>query len=663
MTFRIDILNSSGEKLASGPLRAATSLSDTRKLDEAGTVEFSMPANDPRAKYIASGTQFDIYDETDGYLGRFTFKNFTTSDSNGEGILNVEAWDALRELSHYSTHFKRTYVNEAVEDVIDDLLSIVSGWTANTDTGIGNTTVSYEGESVARAVGMLRERFGQHYRLGDGTPGAPVLDFGAFGDDSDVRLIYARDLVQSGFQNRPEIAIVETVSVLEDRDEIINRIIPLGAGQGTIQLTIEEATLGSYAVQTGTNDDGSSFYYIEDSDSVAAYGLREAIMSMPKIRPITNSDANIINAANALKLTAEVALIQKKDPRKSYAVSVRGLRKDVKPGQKIRLSYVGSVDGVSYIEIEEDFYVLDITRRRTVSGDRTTALTISSIAEPRVSDVDIIFNSLNDIQALKLHVPVSLSYSSVGPYVRRIDSANDATFTARIKGEVLALNRAIVQLRTSPLKSSVKTTQGGGGTSTSTAGGGGTSTSTAAGGSTTPTSTSNGDHGHKIASYVDDSSGGTTRKYIIGTDAGGTVYGYYDTTFGADIFTATQSGDHNHDVSVPSHTHSLTLSNHTHNFTLADHTHAQDYGIFEDSETPENVRIAIDGVDRTSALGGPWAPTGAELNLELDITTYFVNASGGLRQDHTVTVSCDTGQGDVEVGIDMLVSIQPIEVT
>ena len=63
---------------------------------------------------------------------------------------------------------------------------------------------------------------------------------------------------------------------------------------------------------------------------------------------------------------------------------------------------------------------------------------------------------------------------------------------------------------------------------------------------------------------------------------------------------------HNHNIE---HVHGIA---HTHNIPA--HTHDIEYGIYE-ATTPQNVTIAIDGIDRTTALGGPFNSNQANLNL------------------------------------------------
>lgn len=83
-------------------------------------------------------------------------------------------------------------------------------------------------------------------------------------------------------------------------------------------------------------------------------------------------------------------------------------------------------------------------------------------------------------------------------------------------------------------------------------------------------------------------------------------------------------------------------------------------GLTGDSVTPTNIRININGVDRTAALGGPWSGTGTAL---LDITTYIVDDPGGLYMQHPIIVSCDSGRGRIQLYFEILETITGVEVT
>lgn len=83
-------------------------------------------------------------------------------------------------------------------------------------------------------------------------------------------------------------------------------------------------------------------------------------------------------------------------------------------------------------------------------------------------------------------------------------------------------------------------------------------------------------------------------------------------------------------------------------------------GLTADSVTPTNIRISINGVDRTAALGGPWSGGGTVL---LNITQYIVDDPGGLYQLHPIQISCDSGRGRIQMIFEVLETISGVEVS
>lgn len=677
--FRIDVLDSTGVRVDEGPLTTVLALEDTARLDAIGSAQFTLPAEDPRGANINAGALFDIYDRVDGYLGRFYYRSKTIdAKAAGGAQLVVACHNQLIELARKSVYFRRTYVAQAVDDVIQDLAALVAGWSDVTDAGIGSTSVSYEGESVLLAVDVLRDRWNKHFRLGE----ARVLEFGAFGADSGLTLTNVRGQVQGEIALNTNIALVETIRLVDESDEVFNYIIPLGAGQGTAQLTIEQATLGTYTVETGTNDDGSHYYFIQDATSVAAYGRREKILSFPSIRPITNSDANILNAANALKLTAEAYLARHLVPKVTYAIAVRGLRENVSVGDLVRLQYRGVVDGYSFIDVNADFYVMDVTRKRDVNGTRTATLVIAAVADRRTSDTDVMMDVVSDIRALKVSVPLSLARTAHGPYVLRLSLSHTAEFTVRIGSEVLFLNYAILRFRTSPLKSSVTAAASGGG-SAPTSGASSAATTSSGGASTSGADTSHthtvtvaahthnvttNNHTHTIP-IKDDGTGSAVRYnatnhwFTCSTGLGSDSVATSSSGGGETVSSAsggssspTSSGGSSHTHSTPNHSHNMP---HTHDVTIAAHSHDLIYGVYEDTEYPTDITVTVNGDG--SYITDTTTPESHE--IEIDITADLNDAVGGLRQNHRILFECASGQGEVECEVDILCTIQAIAVS
>lgn len=68
----------------------------------------------------------------------------------------------------------------------------------------------------------------------------------------------------------------------------------------------------------------------------------------------------------------------------------------------------------------------------------------------------------------------------------------------------------------------------------------------------------------------------------------------------------------------------------------------------EGANYPCDMGIIINGTDRTTDLGGPWNPSGGNspVDVTLDLSSYILNASGGIFQTHSIQIYC--GHKNVE---------------
>lgn len=84
------------------------------------------------------------------------------------------------------------------------------------------------------------------------------------------------------------------------------------------------------------------------------------------------------------------------------------------------------------------------------------------------------------------------------------------------------------------------------------------------------------------------------------------------------------------------------------------------YRALESVYYPHEVTIKIDGIDRTSELGGPWGTYTTPESASLDITEYIVNAAGGLYQDHTIEFDCEAPPVIVDTLVAYATSSPPV---
>lgn len=453
--FRIDILDAGGNKLGAGPLKNILQVNTNRVLDKIGSASFIVPANDPKAREIAAGRQFDIVDEVDGYLGRFLFKKMTLSETDGRGLITVECWDALRLLTYQIVGFKRDYEAEAIEDIVSDLLSDAS-WILDSGTGLGIANITYQGQTIYQAIEELAKRWGYHFRLGDS---ALELEFGTFGGTVPNFRLTNLGGQSSSFDNVPEIGIMKQIKQSVTDEEVYNLVVALGAGTGKSQLQLDDGEVGDfYTVDSRTRANGLEEFFIEDTASQTAYGTREVVLLFDQIRPIANTDTAKAQAKTELLMNAERWLQRYKDERVQLdGVQVYALKKDVKPGDKVLIRYKQKDDeGNLYVDVDGAYWVTQHVRTRNAQGQRISNLQLVNIDRAEKTDVDILSETVRGIKSEKLWVkPVPFRFSDTyTDFAANSDGLyqdKDAVFTFTIDETVTDVTRVVLEWRTKPL--------------------------------------------------------------------------------------------------------------------------------------------------------------------------------------------------------------------
>lgn len=450
--FRIDILDSGGSPVGSGALTTVMSVDFTKRLDRVGEAVFSFPAGDEKIQNIRPGRQFDIYDDIIGFIGRYIYKSMSINDINNQAIAVVSCWDILHELKLHVTGFGRDFAATAVETIVDTLVAEVTGWSTLTGTGLGTANLTLQGHSVMEAISELAERWSLHFR-----PAATVgkvLQFDALGlDVTSVRLINARG------QDKPtntSVAFVTNITETESDDQLYNRIVALGGGEGAGQITLENATGGLFSVASRTPSGSQPIFYIEDSASVTKHGLREQVIVFESIHPVANTVTAKQQAKDELYITAATLLVQQRGPRIEYAITVSGLRKDVLPGDKIRLVYRGKTDDNIYIDVDAFFWVLDISQSRDTSGNYSATMSLLNVDKRQLNDIDLIAGAVQAIRSQKLVIkPTAFRLSDT--YTDSIQNGDgdyqdkNAEFTLTIDDTVTDITRVVLKWKTTQL--------------------------------------------------------------------------------------------------------------------------------------------------------------------------------------------------------------------
>lgn len=342
----------------------------------------------------------------------------------------------------------------------------------------------------------------------------------------------------------------------------------------------------------------------------------------------------------------------------------------------------GSVDErYMYVDVDQDLYVLE--RQTTWEDISKDTLLVSDLDRQLQNDDEVVIGKLEDTaRAFRTHVQTGIGVwaEHLGP--EEVDATHPFTFNARIPDNIVQLLRLLCTITPRAIRSPVDVAANAGATVGSTASGGSSAPASSSGGSQTPTTQSGGSaaptsqsapHVHDIglmgaaaeAWYdpiwmrrivLQQPSGGVP--FFLATDdfaagVGGLFNTLPDSTPHTHVVTI---AGHTHTVAIVAHTHTVSIPAHTHSVTIPNHDHALDFGIFEGSSAA-GIGITIDGVSRTSELGGPWSSPAT-----LDLTRYFLDDDGVVVQgDHTVILS-SSQLGRIETRLEWAVTAAALRV-
>lgn len=668
-----------------GQLENAYKISYEKHLNELWSASFSLPIDDAKKDLCESFNVIDIVDEND-FIGTFRIIPESTSLQNNEIKYQLEhvlatLLDDVLFRYHQRSNFTTT---QNVQYILGK--QTIPHWVKGEVNFTRYFHYKFENENGLLAPLLsIPKPFDKPYEWTYNTTVYP----------------WQLNLVEPSTEVVGELRWGKNMGSFDeviDPTKIINRIYPLGAGEGVNQLGIESVNNG--------------VAYLEDAESIAKYGLRSYVWVDKRFEDI-----------NTLKANAQGLLDEWKIPK--IAINVNSSDLSMLEGYEFEKHRVGNLIRIVVPDREDTVVRIVSESKSDLTGN------------PQ----DIVFslnNKLDDIATtqtdLQRKQQVNDAYSQGATnilnydYQDNCDEFNPATIKFFLDEDVVNINtceltfdtdnfRTYLELLTaagSLVKStssggavvkstssgggSTATSSSGGGTSTSTSSGGGstatsssgggTSTSTSSGGGSSETTANSGSHKHKMFDFLGKVASSTNDRSVYGASAnlaGSAAVSFAAEGGASDIYTNTAEGSHTHSVSVPSHTHGFSTPNHAHDVTipshahgfstpnhahdvvipshshsidipdhahdieLPDHTHEVEHGIYKLPTMPTAVEIKVDGnlVPHTSL-------TGDRLNLE----PYLNKVDGRVTRDrHTITIK-PNAKGRVNANLILRVFIQ-----
>lgn len=610
MRILCDVYDASGNRLGDGPVMTLQNVTVQRILDGAGTITFTAPASDARAIYLLTvRRRVRIYAETLDTVrevGRGIILKRRFNDSANGATYTFTCADNLEELKYANTLLGRAYQQQTLSTVVNSLMTLVTGWSTTVETAVASLILEarFDGASVLKALQQIVTNLGVHFRLGEGN----AIEFGDFGALTSVAAMNTATVNAELYANA-DVAVIDQIEAGDDAENIINTLIPLGAGEGVAALTLKRSTRNTpYTIQSATGPDGRTYWYLEDAASVAAYGRVWGVGLYKDIAPITNAFADRVNAANALYDAAAAALARAAMIQKSYKVTLRGVKRSLRPGDKINIRYKGTItrngEVVDYADINEDFWILNVREQIALEG-QSVQLEINNVDTTAATTEQALIEAMEAVELRGLKPGAGANCRSF-VYTREIAPGFPAIIPVEITNATQELIRLRIRLRTTPFRA--------------------TSQAEA--------------HRHRMFITVPSAAPSSSDWYtaLCYGDAIGSEAAFFRLAApgatGSDYWTESASGG-----------------------TV--------YAIQDDTQYPQSISVFVNGVNRTSALGGPFAVGGGAIDIVLNVglMTSYIEAAPSLDRVHTIELRCASGQGRVEAVVEVYEVTQDIDVS
>lgn len=530
-------------------LENAYSVSYEKEINKIATASFKLPLNDSKNEKIKHLQYVEIIDDDNEYIGLFRIMPTQTVVSENEQSVTYQCNHVLTTLMD-SVMFKYHEIspNTSTREVLEYLLNLqkVKHWRLGTCDFTRYFQYSWENvNGIVDAIFSVPKAFDEDYMFTFDTTSYP----------------WTLNLIKP--PTAPTCYIHESLNlkglkIESNPNQMINRIYPLGIGEGVNQLNIKKV-----------NPTGQA--YVENAQSIIDNGLIEYIWVDRRF-----TDAKL------LMQSAQSLLTKFSQPIVSWETDAIDLikastNKTVPQMTKLR---VGNVVRLS----TEKFGIVNLRILKESKSD--------VFGDPGNIKLSIgnVLTDLGTTQAdIERKIEINQLYSQGATNILNYDKADNADenypvkFRIYIDDDVVKINTCELTFETTKFRAYSKSLSGGGAAIST--------TTTQAAGQSTQTSSANGSHRHRVFVY------NSVINHTWKNDVTANVFYGYNRSMPIYIQGSSQPGDIYTDQAADNHTHSVTTPSHTHNLSvnIPAHTHEIQYGIYEDSDIADRVTITVDG--------------------------------------------------------------------
>ncbi len=603
--------------------------------NQIGNIEFTMPLDDDKNEFLQEMLWTELTDNENEYIGLYRVMPSTIQKNASNNTINYTATHALGTLLDSVLFGYHELVNKKTVDVINYVLSKqkVKHWVLKKCDFTRYFSYAWENENgLADALFSIPQAFDEDYVWEWNTQVYP-FELSLVRPQTEV---VAR--IQEGYN-------MQGFEIERDPNNLVNRVYPLGSGEGINQINIKSVNNG--------------ISYVEDKKSIDKYGLVEYVWVDQRF---TIPQALKDNAINMLEKWSI--------PKVSWSVTAADLTKltdDPLIVDKLRKGGVAMINTNDYGSV--NLRIKKEAKSDVFGAPQNLQLDLGNLKDDITTTMSDLGRKQQINETYSQGATNILNYS----YQDNCEAAYPAIIEFYLDDDVFHVNTVELTFKTKKYRGYTKAVKGGGAKVTSTSAGGASTQTSSAGGGYSSGSTTSGGGGYSSGSTTSvdgqstqtSSSGGSHRHLMFSqTNIAGPIAPNmrYEAGSGEllelggskrDIYTREVSGEHTHlvttpahshnfNVSIPNHTHSFSLNipnhshqivipNHTHQITLPDHTHPLEWGIYEAPNSANSVDIIVDGKT---------LPQHDTSQQRLNIVDYLRKTSGGkiARGNHTIEI-------------------------
>lgn len=497
MKFWIEVSATNGQR--TGRIDNVLYWRHTKRLDRAGEIEFALPAADKKADLLANKVRVTCYAIVEGdvtEIGAGVVEELRTEWRASAGAtLVVSGGDLLRELAVHRTMHSDTGGIIALENFFDapdyliDLATTTyfpAAWTLGgeltTDTAVYLRTWH---DSILNGLTTVAQVTGEHFRLGSGRTLTWLGPSSNFANSGILATTHADPVA---IESNPDACLITNITQVSDSWDQWNRLYIYGAGEGEDRLDLAAAenwptgltdatgltstiTWSVSPPNIGVSYDGDSEFwytnraksYLENYTRLTADGYLMKAIQFKNIAPLSNTDADLADAADQLLRAGYHYLRTHTTPQQFYRLTVTALKTMVPVGETLRVMARGVYEDDGgrrlWLDLDESLIVLEVEHQIDASGVRTLGLTVATIDRWPETDESAIIGPLMEASAALSLPQLSANLDTV-TFEQPVDDDYTAIVHFWLPASVTTVNQVTLRFRVDPLRSTVKTVAG-----------------------------------------------------------------------------------------------------------------------------------------------------------------------------------------------------------